>query len=103
MKMADFTDLNKQDAIAKMVHHALIPFGVPPLDRGIELAAGIHDPERQIHAGKFVDNRLPPPLVRGQVNVTMELSRLQRDAEARAQEMDETVDAMVRRLVAAMD
>ncbi len=101
--MFQLTSLHEQDLTAEMLDHRLVPGGVPPFDRVIELTSSADDPERNIHSGDLLDLRHPGLFERGDVDIALERCGPDLKSELLIKEIDEAVNEMIRSLVAAMD
>jgi hypothetical protein len=82
-----------------MMDDLLITLGLPPFDRQIILAARRDNPKRDGLACDFVNLGIPGLLLIGEMNVTLKDGRFYVKAQAVIEELDKTVEAMVRRLI----
>ena len=103
MRVAAFAHLHEQDAILESDRPPLKARVVPPFDREIELAPGDHDPERHRGSQDLLDLRKPRLLDRRDVNVAAKHGRPDGQAQLLVQEVDETMNEVVRRLVALVN
>ena len=103
MMMSDFAHLDEEHAVSEMIDDVLVASPVPPLDGVVKLSTGVDDPKRQVAPAQFMHDRFPPALLGGQMNVAAEKRRTDVEPQAGAEEVGETVDAVVGRFVAAVD
>src|SRR5688572_10225011 len=103
MVVPALADLHELDPPREVVDHLLVALVRPPLDRVVELAAGGEEPERTARALLALDAREPLLLGGCDVDVSLEERRPDGEAEPLVQELDEAVEEVVRRLVAAVD
>ena len=86
-----------------MIHDRLIACVLPPLRGVVEFPSRIHDPERHRLTRDFLHLRNPSPLLRREVDVTLEIGRHDFHPELFREELRKAVDEMPRAAVAAVD
>src|SRR4051812_39282158 len=101
--MAQFTPLHEKDFAAKKVDDLFIAPPIPPFDGEIKFAAGVDNPKRNIAASQFMYGGLPALFLLGQMNVSAEVGRSNGQLQPFAKKLREAVDAMIRRVVTAID
>lgn len=95
--------LHEVDLVLEMIDDFLHAPRVPPLDGGVRLAAIHHDPVGSVAGGLLFDRRPAHHLVRGHVQVAVEGTLLDLDAKDFGEVLAETVDEVVRPLIALVD
>lgn len=95
MIMASLADLDELDPVAKVVDHFLVSLRLPPFDGHIVLATGRYDPEGDILSGDFPHLGIPRFFLCGEMNVSLEKSRLNRESKPFVEKFDKPVQAMV--------
>src|SRR5436305_1961390 len=103
MVVARFADLHKQNFSAKMIHYLLVSSNVPPFDGEIILAARCDYPEGNVFARELLNLRVPRLFQVRDVNVAFELSGLDPEVQRLVQELDITMQKMIRRLITLVD
>src|SRR5262245_48163811 len=88
---------------SKIIDYLLISLPIPPFDCHIVLPTRRHNPKRGFLACYLMHLRVPNSFLLRQVNVSSEDSRFYVKVQLLIQKFDESVEAMVRCVVAAVD
>src|SRR5437899_8028470 len=103
MKMTKVADLHELDSVAEVVDDALKARPFPPLNRDIVLSSRHDNPKRNIGFGHLVDLGVPRFFDLRNVDVASKLCRSDLQAEPGVQEINISVQAMVRLIVTTIN
>src|SRR5437879_4218093 len=103
MVMPVLADLYELHATAKIIHNCLVTAGVPPLYRYVVLASGRHDPEGYFLARQLLHLGIPRFLPLREMNIAPVRRQLNRQAQPRIEEVDETMKTMIEDRIAVVD
>lgn len=96
-------DLDELNAVPEMIDDRLMALMGPPFGGGVVFAAGTNDPEWNLLPREFPDLGMPGFFPEGKMDVSLEESGFAAQVEALIQKLDETVEAVVGGLVAAVN
>lgn len=103
MVVTFLADLNEEDAVVEIVHHLLPAPTVPPFDGVVVFSSGGDDPVGRGFAKCFLYDGGLRHFIVAQVDVAFEGSGPDAQAKLLVQILDEPVNEMIRRVVAAMN
>jgi len=101
--VSGLADLHELDSASKGVHHLLVAFVGPPLDRIVELAAGNEEPEGPRRSERALDPLEPAFLLIRYPDVSLEGRRSNPEAQGFVQILDEAVEEVIGSLIAPID
>ncbi|HEX9254453.1 MAG TPA: hypothetical protein VF938_02870 [Candidatus Angelobacter sp.] len=101
--MSDTANLDELNPTPKMIDDLLVTLRLPPLNGQIVLATRCNNPKRCVLSGDFVDLRVPGFFLAGKMNIAFESSGLDGKMKTLVEKLNETVKAVVRRQVAAIN
>src|SRR5438552_8602044 len=103
MVVPRLADLDKLNPPVKRVHDFLVTARLPPFHGYVVLAAGGDDPERGVLSSQLMNLRVPLLLPLRQLNIAFAGRQLDGKPEPFVEKFDETVQTVVRDLIAAVD
>src|ERR1051325_7500930 len=99
MVMAHFAYLNEGDSPAELVNHLLVSVRRPPFNADISFSPAGNDPKGNIGTRQFMDLRCPLLLFRRQMNISPEFGRHDLKIQFLIEEVDISMETMVRPIV----